>query len=152
MVTSFSSPIQLARAFHHFFVLSQPPFGQGYRCHGILPEGIGSGILPYVIIDLATAQEIDKSHYDAIIAPEYESAALELLGRKKSLRLVKIPMPTLPEHYLDSRCVRGGFLTQTPDFLTESELQPRTVTKRQPTEKELSDLIFAWKAVKSDKA
>ncbi len=104
------------------------------------------------IIDLATAQEIDKSHYDAIIAPEYESAALELLGRKKSLRLVKIPMPTLPAHYLDFRCVRGGFLTQTPDFLTESELQPRTVTKRQPTENELSDLIFAWKAVKSIKS
>lgn len=104
------------------------------------------------VIDSATAQEIDKSHYDAIIAPEYESAALELLGRKKSLRLVKIPMSSLPTQRLDFRCVRGGFLTQTPDFFTESELQPRTVTQRQPTEKELSDLVFAWKAVKAIKS
>ncbi len=104
------------------------------------------------VIDLATAQEIDKTHYDAIIAPEYEKGALELLGRKKSLRLVKTPVPSLDNQRLDFRYVQGGFLIQTPDFFTESELQPRTVTNRQPTEQELSDLLFAWKAVKGIKS
>jgi len=106
------------------------------------------------IIDLATAREIDKSHYDAIVAPEYEKEALELLRRKESLRLAKVVpySPSSSKSRLDFRRVRGGLLAQTPDALTESELKPRVVTKRQPSEAELSDLIFAWKAVKGVKS
>jgi phosphoribosylaminoimidazolecarboxamide formyltransferase/IMP cyclohydrolase len=106
------------------------------------------------IIDLATAQEIDKTHYDAIVAPGYQKKALELLRRKESLRLVKIApyRPPSSEPLLDFRRVRGGFLAQMPDTLTKSELKPRVVTKRQPSEAELSDLLFAWKAVKSIKS
>jgi phosphoribosylaminoimidazolecarboxamide formyltransferase/IMP cyclohydrolase len=106
------------------------------------------------IIDLATAQEINKTHYDAIVAPEYQKKALELLGRKESLRLVKVApyRPSSTESRLDFRRVRGGFLAQTPDTLTKLELKPRVVTKRQPSEAELSDLFFAWKAVKSIKS
>jgi phosphoribosylaminoimidazolecarboxamide formyltransferase/IMP cyclohydrolase len=105
-------------------------------------------------IDLPTAQEIDKSHYDAIVAPEYQKGALELLRRKESLRLAKVaPYRASPsETYLDFRRVRGGLLAQTLDILTEPELKPRVVTKRQPSEAELSDLLFAWKAVKSIKS
>jgi phosphoribosylaminoimidazolecarboxamide formyltransferase/IMP cyclohydrolase len=105
-------------------------------------------------IDLPTAQEIDKSHYDAIVAPEYQKEALELLRRKESLRLAKVaPYRASPsETYLDFRRVRGGLLTQTPDILTEPELKPRVVTKRQPSEAELSELLFAWKAVKGIKS
>jgi phosphoribosylaminoimidazolecarboxamide formyltransferase / IMP cyclohydrolase len=106
------------------------------------------------IIDLATAQEIDKTHYDAIVAPGYQKKALELLGRKESLRLVKIAPyhPPSSNPPLDFRRVKGGFLAQIPDTLAESELKPRVVTKRQPSEAELSDLLFAWKAVKSIKS
>lgn len=128
------------------------------------------------VIDLATAREIDQTHYDAIIAPEYEKEALELLRRKRSLRLVKIPLQYhsalfTPRHsegakrpknlaqgklreesHFDFRYIQGGFLIQTPDLFTESELQPRTVTNRQPTEQELSDLLFAWKVVKGIKS
>ena len=112
-------------------------------------------------IDLSLAQEINKSHYDAIVAPEYEKKALELLQSKGSLRLIELHLPESKlqaqrgdsegEH-LDFRRVRGGFLAQTPDALAESELQPRIVTKRQATESELSDLLFAWKAVKGIKS
>ncbi|MBA7504504.1 Bifunctional purine biosynthesis protein PurH [subsurface metagenome] len=106
------------------------------------------------VIDLATAREIDQTHYDAIIAPEYEKEALELLRRKKSLRLVEIPIADSYQltAISDFRYVQGGFLIQTPDFFSDSELQPRTVTNRQPTEQELSDLLFAWKAVKGIKS
>lgn len=107
-------------------------------------------------LDLDTAQEINKSHFDAIIAPEFEKEALELLGRKKNLRLAKLPLlscsSTSPDSCLDFRHVRGGFLVQTSDFFTEIELQPRIVTNRQPTREELSDLLFAWKAVKGVKS
>ena len=104
------------------------------------------------IIDLATAQEIDKTHYDAIVAPDYERQALDLLASKKGLRLVKAPMPELNENRLEFRYVEGGFLLQTADILTNAEFQPRIVTKRQPTDAELADLTFAWKAVKGIKS
>ncbi len=107
-------------------------------------------------IDLATAQEINKSHYDAIIAPEFEREALELLGKKKSLRLVKMPLyrhsSSGEESLLDFRYVQGGFLIQSADFLSKEELEPRIVSNRQPTEEELSSLIFAWKAAKGIKS
>jgi phosphoribosylaminoimidazolecarboxamide formyltransferase/IMP cyclohydrolase len=106
------------------------------------------------IINLATAQEIDKTHYDAIVAPGYQKKALELLRRKESLRLAKIApyRPSSSGPHLDFRRVRGGLLAQMPDTLTKPELKPRTVTKRQPNKAELSDLLFAWKAVKSIKS
>jgi len=104
------------------------------------------------IIDLATAQEIDKTHYDAIVAPDYERQALDLLALKKGLRLVKAPMPEVNENRLEFRYVEGGFLLQTSDILTNAEFQPRIVTKRQPTDAELADLTFAWKAVKGIKS
>jgi phosphoribosylaminoimidazolecarboxamide formyltransferase/IMP cyclohydrolase len=106
------------------------------------------------IINLATAQEINKTHYDAIAAPGYRKEALELLRRKESLRLVKVASyhPSSSESHLDFRRVRGGFLAQTPDTLTKPELKPHAVTKRQPSEAELSDLLFAWKAVKNIKS
>jgi len=106
-------------------------------------------------LDLATAQEIDKSHYDAIVAPGYQEEALELLRQKQSLRLVKVApyhQPSHAESFFDFRYIRGGFLAQSPDLLTEPELKPRIVTKRQPSESELSDLLFAWKAVKGIKS
>jgi phosphoribosylaminoimidazolecarboxamide formyltransferase/IMP cyclohydrolase len=105
-------------------------------------------------INLATAQEIDKTHYDAVIAPGYQKKALELLGRKESLRLAKIApyRASSSKSQLDFRRVRGGFLAQTPDILAKSELKPCTVTKRQPSLAQLSDLLFAWKAVRSIKS
>ena len=106
------------------------------------------------VINLAAAKEIDKSHYDAIVAPGYQKKALELLRRKESLRLAKIApyRPSSVKSQLDFRRVRGGFLAQTPDTLTKPELRPRVVSKRQPSEAELSDLLFAWKAVKGVKS
>ena len=106
-------------------------------------------------IDMATAREIDKTHYDAIAAPEYERKALEFLARKESLRLVKVALyhrPSPSESRLDFRHIRGGFLAQAPDLITGAELQPRAVTKRRPTDAEFSDLLFAWKAVKATKS
>jgi len=105
------------------------------------------------VIDLAMAQEINKTHYDAIVAPGYEEKALKLLQIKQSLRLIEVYIPEESKEYqLDFRRVKGGFLAQTPDLLSESELKPRMVTNRQPTKSELSDLLFAWKAAKGIKS
>jgi len=63
-----------------------------------------------------------------------------------------VPLAEASQPQLDFRCVSGGFLAQTADSLTEKELKPQTVTHRQPTKKERTDLIFAWKAVKGIKS
>lgn len=104
-------------------------------------------------IDLTLATEIDKTHYDAIIAPSYSEEALNLLKRKKSLRLLSLPIqPRSKKTSIDLRPISGGFLSQDEDYYTEQEFKPRTVSKREPTEAELRDLLFAWKIMKHIKS
>ena len=103
-------------------------------------------------IDMPLAEEINKTHYDAVIAPEYSSDALALLSQKKNLRIVKVPFPQSVEDELEFRNVRGGFLVQTRDRIAEDEMSPTQVSKRAPTEQEMDDLRFAWRAVKAIKS
>ena len=103
------------------------------------------------LIDLTLATEIDKTHYDAIIAPSYASEALNLLKRKKSLRLFSLPVQP-SSNRIDLRPISGGFLLQDEDYYTEQEFKPRTVSRREPTEAERRDLLFAWKVVKHVKS
>lgn len=105
-----------------------------------------------IALDLAT--EIDKTHYDAIIAPSYSKEALDLLKRKKKLRLLSLSAQPQPSKTsgIDVRPISGGFLVQDEDYYTEQEFEPRTVSKRQPTKDELRDLLFAWKTMKHIKS
>jgi len=159
VLSSFTSPtIAILKHTNPCGLASHDNLAETYRraLSGDPVAAFGGIVASNQTIDLVTAQEIDKAHYDAIVAPGYEEGALELLRRKKSLRLVEIPLhchsEKSEESHLDFRYVRGGFLAQTPDFFTASELQPRIVTNRQPTKQELSDLFFAWKAVKNIKS
>lgn len=104
-------------------------------------------------IDAAMAQEIDKTHFDAIIAPSFAESALTLLQRKRDLRL--LAAGPLPEgnggSALIFRHVEGGFLVQAADA-EPGAVQLRPVTERQTTEEETRDLLFAWRAVKHVKS
>jgi len=157
LLTDFSAPtIAIIKHNNSCGLASHNDLAEAYRraLAGDPVAAFGGVVASNRIIDLATAQEIDKTHYDAVVAPGYQEEALELLRRKQSLRLVKVApyRPSSSESHLDFRRVRGGFLAQVPDTLTESELKPRAVTKRQPSKTELSDLLFAWKAVKGIKS
>jgi phosphoribosylaminoimidazolecarboxamide formyltransferase/IMP cyclohydrolase len=106
-------------------------------------------------VTVALATEIAKNHYDAMIAPRFETGALELLNHKKNFRIVTWPdMLTIQTGVqgMDIRRVTGGLLFQTRDVFSEAEFKPRVVTKREPTESEWQDLFFAWRAVKSVKS
>jgi len=103
-------------------------------------------------IDLPMADEINKTHYDAVIAPDFSAEAVALLSQKKSLRLVKTPFPQSGDEELEFRNVRGGFLVQTRDRVGADELTPKQVSKRQPSSVEMDDLLFAWRAVKAIKS
>jgi len=107
-------------------------------------------------ITLAMAEGIKPVFYEIVIAPEYEAEALELLKRKKDLRILVAELPpgygkTEPG-YLDFRRVKGGFLVQSSDSLPEDSVSLKTVTKREPTQAEIADLLFAWRAVKHIKS
>jgi phosphoribosylaminoimidazolecarboxamide formyltransferase/IMP cyclohydrolase len=101
-------------------------------------------------------QEMKPVFYEIVIAPEYDAEALELLKTKKDLRILVAPLPAgygkAPSGYLDFRRVKGGFLVQSSDSLAEGDVKLKTVTKRKPSPAEVSDLLFAWRAVKHVKS
>ena len=108
------------------------------------------------VVTLAMAEAIKPVFYEIVIAPEYETEALELLKRKKDLRILVAELlpgyDVAPTGYLDFRRVKGGFLVQSSDSLPEDGVSLKTVTKREPTKGEIEDLLFAWRAVKHIKS
>ncbi|MCJ7515175.1 MAG: bifunctional phosphoribosylaminoimidazolecarboxamide formyltransferase/IMP cyclohydrolase [Dehalococcoidia bacterium] len=105
-------------------------------------------------MDLALASEIDKTHYDCIIAPSYDDQALDIFKRKKNLRLLSLPVwkQEGKTGNIDLRQISGGFMVQEQDYYTDEEFKPKTVSKREPTENEMRDMLFAWRAVKHIKS
>ncbi|MBN1369344.1 MAG: bifunctional phosphoribosylaminoimidazolecarboxamide formyltransferase/IMP cyclohydrolase [Dehalococcoidaceae bacterium] len=107
-------------------------------------------------ISAGVAEEMSSNFYEIVIAPEYDKDALDILMKKKNLRVLRVPLPpdynSKPIHALDYRRVKGGLLVQGADNLADEEVEMKVVTKRQPEERELSDLKFAWKAVKHIKS
>lgn len=109
-------------------------------------------------VDLATAEAIRETRFDAIIAPEFEADALELLEKKKTIILVATHAPigpvAAPERFanVEVRRVSGGLLIQTPNTLHSDAISPKVVTDRAPTEEELTALLFAWDVVKHVKS
>lgn len=104
-------------------------------------------------VDAKTAQEMAKIFLEAIIAPGFDNDAIEILKGKNNLRLLEIePIPThiLPPKSHDLKRVNGGLLIQTWDKASVTDL--KTVTKREPSEKELEELLFAWKVCKHVKS
>ncbi|MFC1981957.1 bifunctional phosphoribosylaminoimidazolecarboxamide formyltransferase/IMP cyclohydrolase [Chloroflexota bacterium] len=104
----------------------------------------------------AMAEAMKPVFYEIVIAPEYEPEALELLKRKKDLRILVAELPPgygkAEPDYLDVRRVKGGFLVQGSDSLPEASVSLKTVTRREPTKAEVDDLLFAWRAVKHIKS
>jgi phosphoribosylaminoimidazolecarboxamide formyltransferase/IMP cyclohydrolase len=102
------------------------------------------------LLDLPTAEAISDTFFEIVLAPAFERDALALLEKKRNLRLLEMgeAAPTAPT--LDIRRVRGGLLIQSADRGEEGEW--KTVTKREPTEQELADLRFAWRAARHVKS
>ncbi len=103
-------------------------------------------------IDAATAKEIVKIFLEIVIAPDYTEEALGILRTKKNLRVLRLPsIRRAPGDIWETRSVLGGLLVQQ----TDSELLDgalKVATKRAPDEKEMEDLLFAWKIVKHVKS
>jgi phosphoribosylaminoimidazolecarboxamide formyltransferase/IMP cyclohydrolase len=117
------------------------------------PESAFGGIIAFNReLDAQTAKTIvDRQFVEVIIAPSISAEAVEVVSAKKNIRLLECGQWTEPSPRLDMKRVNGGLLVQDADLELYNEL--RVVTKRQPTDEEMRDLLFAWnisKFVKSN--
>jgi phosphoribosylaminoimidazolecarboxamide formyltransferase/IMP cyclohydrolase len=105
-------------------------------------------------LDGATAREIAANSYEAVVAPGFSKAALGILEARPGLELLAVP-PSPTEGLrdygianLDFKRVGGGLLVEDLDSVELDRGRLQVVTKRHPTLGELTDLLFAWRAVR----
>lgn len=103
-------------------------------------------------VDKATAEQISKLFVEVVITSAYDKDAFEILAAKKNIRLLTLPLPDLAIGHMDVKRVAGGLLLQNADTMDATKADLKVVTKRQPTEDEMNQLLFAWKVVKHVKS
>jgi len=118
-------------------------------------------------IDAATARMMAELFLEVVLAPEFEPEALDILTKKKNLRLLRLGAeafaladrtpggraggaPVVPDYAFVS--VDGGLLVQDRDSGAWRDADLRVVTKRAPTDAEWEALRFAWSVVKHVKS
>ncbi len=115
----------------------QAPFGGIIICNRPLDEPLAAAIA--------------EIFSEVIIAPDFSAASLEILRKKKNLRLMRLKGTPKPAPR-DVRSVLGGFLVQDHDIASEKVADGQVATKRAPTAEELRALEFGWKVVKHVKS
>ncbi|HXJ02538.1 MAG TPA: bifunctional phosphoribosylaminoimidazolecarboxamide formyltransferase/IMP cyclohydrolase [Micropepsaceae bacterium] len=118
------------------------------------PVSAFGGVLAFnAALDGPTAEEIAKLFTEVIIAPGADADARRILGAKKNLRLLVaggLPDPRGQGWLV--RSVAGGLLVQTRDAATAILSEMKIVTKRQPTQSERADMMFAFIVAKHVKS
>jgi len=159
VVTDFSAPtVTIIKHTNPCGLASHNDIAEAYRqaLSGDPVAAFGGIVAANRTIDLAAAKEISQTFYEIVIAPEYQAEVLEILKRRKDLRILVAELPPgygrAPAGYLDFRRVKGGFLVQNSDSLPEDSVNLKTVTRRKPTPAEIKALLFAWRAVKHIKS
>ncbi len=90
--------------------------------------------------DEEAAKLVESMFLEVIVAPSFDDAALQILGKKKNLRLV---VAAAPENELELRSAAGGVLVQSVDRVSGRDSW-KVVTARKPDAAELAGLEFAW--------
>ncbi|HEX4738265.1 MAG TPA: bifunctional phosphoribosylaminoimidazolecarboxamide formyltransferase/IMP cyclohydrolase [Allosphingosinicella sp.] len=126
-------------------------YEQAFACDTV--SAFGGIIAVNRPIDAAAAEAMTQIFTEVVIAPDADEAARAIFARKKNLRLLltgTLPDPSRPG--LTLKTITGGYLVQTRDNgrITRDEL--KVVTKRQPSEQELADCLFAWTVAKHVKS
>jgi len=104
-------------------------------------------------LDAATAEAIAEIFTEVVVAPDADDEAKAIFARKKNLRLLltgELPDPARGSQRM--AVITGGLLVQDGDNgrITRDDL--KCVTRRQPTEQELADCLFAWTVAKHVKS
>ncbi|MES2137688.1 MAG: bifunctional phosphoribosylaminoimidazolecarboxamide formyltransferase/IMP cyclohydrolase [Pseudomonadota bacterium] len=104
-------------------------------------------------LDAATAEAITRIFTEVVVAPEADEDAKAIFARKKNLRLLltgELPDPRRGGQTL--AVIAGGLLVQDRDNGMVTRDQLKCVTRRQPTEQEIRDCLFAWTVAKHVKS
>lgn len=90
---------------------------------------------------------------EAVLAPDFEDEALNILRQKKSRRLIKVgDLKNRDVQIKDIKKIPGGFLVQDRNLKNIEIEDLKVVTNKKPNQEELEELLFAWKAVKHTKS
>lgn len=109
-------------------------------------SAFGGILITNGIIDLTTAEEINKQFYEVLIAKDFEPEALELLKKKKKRILLKrISDPVAKVKF---KTLLGGVIAQDNDLKIENATDLETATTKEPTPEEIEQLLFANKVAK----
>ncbi len=104
-------------------------------------------------LDGETAKAITGIFTEVVVAPDADEEALALFAAKKNLRLLLTgELPDPARDGLFAKSIAGGWLVQSRDAGRVLPADLKVVTKRQPTEQELADCLFAWTVAKHVKS
>jgi len=127
--------------------------GEAYeRAYQTDPTSAFGGIIAFNRnLDAATASKIiERQFVEVIIAPDADADALEVISSKANVRVLLTGKWDVdaPLAALDYKRVNGGLLVQDRDLALVTREQIKVVSARQPSEQELTDMMFAWRVAK----
>jgi phosphoribosylaminoimidazolecarboxamide formyltransferase / IMP cyclohydrolase len=98
-------------------------------------------------VDGETVEAVTGQFLEVLIAPSFTAEAKTLIAAKKNVRVLEVPVETGANRF-ELKRVGGGLLVQTPDLRNVQLDELRVVTRRAPDDREMSDLLFAWRVAK----
>ncbi|MDR2891516.1 MAG: IMP cyclohydrolase [Deltaproteobacteria bacterium] len=119
----------------------------------------GGAVVVNSSLDKAAAELISSSYFEVVAAPEFESGVLDLLKKRKNLRIFRLPrladLSGLAQSpFLEIKSlVDGGLILQqsfmnrirkVEDFMPAEATEPSKLTANLPTPQQAEDLLFAW--------
>jgi len=109
-------------------------------------SAFGGVLISNKIIDAETAENIDKIFYEVLIAPEFSESARKILTAKKNRILLQLfKYPAVKKQM---KSLLDGYIVQDADNITVDRSHLKNVTKRNPSDNEIQDLLVANKCVK----
>ena len=101
-------------------------------------------------VDKAAAEAVSKQFVEVLMAPGYTADALDVFKAKANVRVLEIALPSANagRNTQDIKRIGSGLLIQTADNHELAVSDLKVVTKLQPTQQQLQDLLFAWKVGK----
>ena len=116
----------------------QAPFGGIIACNSEL--------------DGACAEAISGIFSEVIVAPSFSAQALEILQKKKNLRLIEAKLSQIQQGWQLRSVGAGSYLAQAFDHQMIDASEVQVVTERAPSEEEWQALLFGWRVVKHVKS
>jgi phosphoribosylaminoimidazolecarboxamide formyltransferase/IMP cyclohydrolase len=120
-------------------------FKNAYACDPI--SAFGGVIACNFKVDKKIAQEINKNFLEVILAKNFDNSALNILKKKKNLRIVDISKFKI-KNLITTKSFNSSFLVQSKDGLILDKKKLKCVTKIKPTKKEISEIEFAFNICK----